>query len=114
MGALRKRHIFTIMKKSPRRQLKPAALDALLIKEIEHCKRVADSVDAGRTVLAEFLGIRLTEVSRYFERGLAALKAGQNGRRPNGRILSGMRAFCKRYDGRKTAAKCASTGSASH
>ena len=63
-------------------------LDALLAKELAIVRDTADAIPSGRSLLANFLGIRLSEVSRYFER---------QGRKPNGRILAGMRAFVIEY-----------------
>ncbi len=63
---------------------KPIDLDELLAREIDECRQACERIENGRTALAEHLGIRLSEVSRYFER---------SSRKPNGRILAGMRAF---------------------
>lgn len=80
------------MKKTPKRsKAKPANLNGLLDKEVERVRKIADRLPNGRTLLAEFLGIRLSEVSRYFT-------DGERRRKPAGHILAGMREFARRQE----------------
>ncbi len=63
-------------------------LQKLLDKEMRAVVRVVNKLPNGRAKLAKFLGIRLTEVSRYLARG---------DRKPSGPVLSGMRAFVAKH-----------------
>lgn len=65
--------------------MKPANLEKLLEAELVKMRALCDKLENGRTQLAEFLGIRLSEVSRYL--------AQPAGRKPSGPVLAGMRAF---------------------
>lgn len=64
-------------------------LDQMLEKELAAVRRTCDRLgDGGRARLAEYLGIRPSEVSRY----LSATT-----RKPSGPILAGMRQFVKKH-----------------
>lgn len=63
-------------------------LDRLLAKELNAVRRTVDRIPNGRTKLADFLGIRLNEVSRYLT---------SETRKPGGAIMAGMREFVKKH-----------------